>query len=323
MRLPKFSWRRLADVPIYAKVSLAPGLILIVLVLLSAVSLRMLDTGTARLQAISGRAFPIYQRASETKDAVNAIQTALQHTLSVAANESDAARIREVAAPVRQAITRATAALDRLRQQTGAQSETNATAAKSLSAYQAAVSEVLDAAESDPATATMLMGDADEQFARLSDALDTYKSRADTASQTMAREAIRVADSQRLWLLSGLILAIVVCIGIMIATSRAIGRPIMGLTGRMAAMADDDLDRDIPALGRGDEIGAMARAVDVFRRNGLLARQHAAEREREQVAKQRHQAAMTSTRMISAYRFPVSWRLSVIPLTGYAAPPLR
>jgi len=58
-------------------------------------------------------------------------------------------------------------------------------------------------------------------------------------------------------------------------------------------MAEDDLDNEIPALDRGDEIGAMARAVDVFRRNGLRARLHALEREREQAAKQIHQAAMS------------------------------
>jgi methyl-accepting chemotaxis protein len=57
-------------------------------------------------------------------------------------------------------------------------------------------------------------------------------------------------------------------------------------------MDDDDLDRKVPALDRGDEIGAMARAVEVFRRNGLRARQHAAERAREQEVKQRRQIAM-------------------------------
>ena len=293
MALSGAAWRRLANLPIYAKVSLAPGLILVVLVLLSLGSLRMLDTAGSRLQAISERAFPTYQRAAETKDAVDAIQTALQHTLSVAANESDAARVLAVAAPVRQAIARAATALDRLRQQIGTADAAIATAGKSFDAYQAAASDVLTAAAADPATATMLMADVDQQFASLSEELNGYKNRADLASQSMARDAIQEAASQRLWLLCGLAAAIVVSIGTMAATSRAIGRPILRLTGRMAAMAEDDLDNEIPALDRGDEIGAMARAVDVFRRNGLRARLHALEREREQAAKQIHQAAMS------------------------------
>ncbi len=293
MHLPKASWRRLADVPIYAKVSLAPGLILIVLLLLSLASLRMLNIADTHLRAISERAFPTYQRAAETKDAVNAIQTALQHTLSVAANESDAARIVKVVTPVHQAIARATAAFDLLRRQIGAQSEVATKQAKFYGEYQAAAAEVLKAAESDPATATMLMTDVDELFANLTVMLDGTKSQADTASQTMSREAIEEAGVERLVLLASLTVALIICIGIMIAISHAIGAPIMRLTGRMAAMADDDLDRDIPALDRGDEIGAMARAVDVFRGNGLRARENAAEREQEQAAKLRHQAAMS------------------------------
>jgi hypothetical protein len=49
---------RRADVPIYAKVSLAPGLVLIVLFLLSLVSIQMLDAGKGRLDSISLHAFP-------------------------------------------------------------------------------------------------------------------------------------------------------------------------------------------------------------------------------------------------------------------------
>jgi hypothetical protein len=81
---PKSSWRGLAGVPIHAKVGLAPGTIPIVPVALSLVSPSMLKTANSRLQPISEQAFPTCQRAAETKDAVNAIQTALQHTLSVA-----------------------------------------------------------------------------------------------------------------------------------------------------------------------------------------------------------------------------------------------
>jgi methyl-accepting chemotaxis protein len=284
---------RLADMPVYAKVSLAPGLILLALVAVSLISLHMLNSGQTRLRAISDQAFPTYQRAAETKDAVNAIEVGLQHTLSVAANESDPARIRAVSEPVRAAMTRGAAAVDKLLTQIDAASQTGGVAGKSFKAYQAAVSDVLDAAATDAATASMMMADADDQFTKLSAELDGYKSRADTASQSMTRDAVQSASDQRVLLLSGMLGAIVACVGIMITTTRAIARPIVGLTGRMSEMANDDLDNAIPALERGDEIGAMARAVDIFRRNGLRARQLAEEREREQAARQRHQLAMS------------------------------
>jgi HAMP domain-containing protein len=253
----------------------APGLILIALVLLSVVSLAMLGAGKARLDVISGRAFPTYQRATETKDTVDAIQTALQHTLSVAANESDVARIRSVAVSVRDAIAWARTAIDRLGQQIGPGTGSMIASHRLFEAYRAAATEVLSTVEADSATATMLMTDVDEQFAQLSADLDGYRSRADAVSQALSRDAMRAADRERLLLLSGTVLAVVVCIGILVAISRAIGRPVIRLTDTMAAMANDDLDRVVPALGHGDEIGAMARAVDVFRRNGLQARRGA------------------------------------------------
>jgi len=48
-----------------------------------------------------------------------------------------------------------------------------------------------------------------------------------------------------------------------------IARPIQSLTGTMSRLADGNLDIAIPSVERGDEIGQMARAVEVFREAGL------------------------------------------------------
>src|SRR6202008_4743958 len=46
-------------------------------------------------------------------------------------------------------------------------------------------------------------------------------------------------------------------------------RPIAAMTGVMKDLASGDLNVAIPALSRGDEVGAMARAVQVFKDNAL------------------------------------------------------
>ncbi|WP_137150698.1 methyl-accepting chemotaxis protein [Devosia sp. FKR38] len=51
--------------------------------------------------------------------------------------------------------------------------------------------------------------------------------------------------------------------------SRSVSRPITGLTDTMAALADGDLSVTVRGGERHDEIGAMARAVEIFRENGL------------------------------------------------------
>ncbi len=51
--------------------------------------------------------------------------------------------------------------------------------------------------------------------------------------------------------------------------ARTITRPVGRLTSAMTGIAQNDLDTDVPGLGRADELGAMADAVEVFRQNGL------------------------------------------------------
>ncbi|SBV93495.1 Methyl-accepting chemotaxis sensory transducer [uncultured Alphaproteobacteria bacterium] len=68
---------------------------------------------------------------------------------------------------------------------------------------------------------------------------------------------------------------------------RGIGRPVLAMTDAMRRLAEGDRSVDIPAASRRDEVGAMAAAVEVFKRNAIEAERMAqheaaarAERER-------------------------------------------
>ncbi len=54
-------------------------------------------------------------------------------------------------------------------------------------------------------------------------------------------------------------------------STRAI-RPLRGLTQIMTEFADGDLQKSVPHSGRVDEVGAMAKALDIFRSNALAMR---------------------------------------------------
>ncbi|WP_291421598.1 methyl-accepting chemotaxis protein [Devosia sp.] len=68
-------------------------------------------------------------------------------------------------------------------------------------------------------------------------------------------------------LVGGVLLAIAAVLGFFFA--RSISRPISRLTHTMETLAEGDLAVEVSGGHRGDEIGAMARAVEVFRQNGL------------------------------------------------------
>jgi methyl-accepting chemotaxis protein len=216
----------------------------------------------------------------------------MQHTLAIAANENDPAHIKQLAAAARDTAGHVVAILTQLEQHVGTASDAVGQMRKSFAAYQKGVLDLLDVAASDAGTAAMLLTDVEDQYAKISGDLDGFKRAADAASRRTAQQAVSDADRARTLLISSVAGAVLVSVMAMLATARAISRPVSQLTGTMTAIAADELERGIPALDRGDEIGAMARAVDVFRRNGLLARNLSAERDKEQNAKQRRQAAM-------------------------------
>ncbi|WP_349367372.1 methyl-accepting chemotaxis protein [Salinarimonas sp.] len=63
--------------------------------------------------------------------------------------------------------------------------------------------------------------------------------------------------------------------------------PVRAMTGTMARLAEGDLSVEVPSAGRGDEIGAMARAVGVFKESALERERLAAAEQAEQAAKER------------------------------------
>lgn len=75
------------------------------------------------------------------------------------------------------------------------------------------------------------------------------------------------AFNMALWSISGLVFLIIG--GGLFGVGLGVIEPMTRMTGVMARLAGGKLDTEIPSLNRGDEVGAMARAVQVFRENAL------------------------------------------------------
>lgn len=73
---------------------------------------------------------------------------------------------------------------------------------------------------------------------------------------------------------------------------RSITRPVLGITGAMRALADGDTSVSIPDAAAHREIGAMARAVEVFRANAIRARELEAEQAKQEQRAEAEKRAM-------------------------------
>jgi signal transduction histidine kinase/CheY-like chemotaxis protein len=117
---------------------------------------------------------------------------------------------------------------------------------------------------------------------------------ADAAFDAMGeRGRAEVAAAQKDFTLA-LALMVAVCllgvVGALVIVGRVV-RPISAITKAMGAGAGGDLDQGAPYEGRNDEIGRLARALGVFRRNALAARRMEAELVKSRVAKEAAEAA--------------------------------
>ena len=119
-----------------------------------------------------------------------------------------------------------------------------------------------------------------------------------TASQPSTNEA--AASTAQLHLLLATVAILVVGAGLALLLGRGISRPLTAMTAVMNRLSSGDTSVAIPGGDRKDEVGTMARAVDVFRRNMVEAQ---ALRAAQEADKQRGEAEKKALQHQMADRF--------------------
>lgn len=92
----------------------------------------------------------------------------------------------------------------------------------------------------------------------------------------------------------GVAVALLLGIGAALLVSRSITKPVGELTSQMGTLADGKTDFDVAGIGRKDEIGSMASAVEVFRQNAVRVAEMTAAEKAEQEKKEARQRAVDS-----------------------------
>ena len=94
------------------------------------------------------------------------------------------------------------------------------------------------------------------------------------------------------WQIGAGLLVVLTGVGAVALLVGRLVRPVATMTRAMLRLAGRDMTTEIPGVARGDEIGAMACAVKVFKDNMIEADRQAAEREAARGLRERRQAAM-------------------------------
>jgi methyl-accepting chemotaxis protein len=103
-------------------------------------------------------------------------------------------------------------------------------------------------------------------------------------------ESVAMAQQTRRWLVLGATAGLVCAFGILgwIALYQ-ISRPLAYMTREMTRLANGDIDIEIEGADRTDEVGGLARSLQVFRENAIKARRLEDEQRQEQVRKEARQ----------------------------------
>lgn len=138
-----------------------------------------------------------------------------------------------------------------------------------LNAYIAAAERIVSDARGNPEKATGELAAFMESFRSLEEAMgatsDVLTEGVEAAASTSARQS-HLAQSVMILML---VIGALVCAAIMVSARFVLIKPMTTLTDAMRQLAGGDVEGLTPSLARKDELGAMARSVEVFRENAI------------------------------------------------------
>jgi methyl-accepting chemotaxis protein len=165
-------------------------------------------------------------------------------------------------------------------------------AVKAVDAYAASAAQAARLVEDDAFSATMFMTDAEQKYGEATQKVSNLV--------VAAVELDSAIDDQMAALMHTRLLITAICAGAAILISllastligRLISRPIVAMTAAMRRLADGDLATAVPAADRTDEVGQMAQALEVFKRNAQTARELQEAADRSHADNAQRQASM-------------------------------
>lgn len=125
-----------------------------------------------------------------------------------------------------------------------------------------------------------------DRYLRIQQSVKQEAEEADTGFDSLAARMV----TTNMIFAGGAVIGILI---IVVVFSRLIATPVKGMTKAMEKLAAGDMEVAIPAIGRGDEIGEMAGAVQVFKDNARkVARMEAEQEEAERRAAEEKRRSM-------------------------------
>jgi methyl-accepting chemotaxis protein len=260
--------RWISNLRIRWKILIAPAFLALALMSLGLYALHIQRANQAIVDQVTTGVAQQAELAGAFETAIWKANTHLYRLSATAANESDAKKIAALSRDTATALSGITEKLDALKATTGREEKIDAVVTKMnplVANYMKQAKTVIEMSDGEAAASMMFMTNAQRSFTALVTLTDDITLiSTDLRDTRLAQANAWVEAQQKLLLIIAAVATIIGCL-VSLVVSAWIARPIRALTDGMRKLADGDFDVVLPGLGRKDEIGDIAGAVETFK----------------------------------------------------------
>ena len=260
--------RWISNLRIRWKILIAPAFLALALLGLGLYALHIQKANQAVVDQVTTGVAQQAELANAFETAIWKANNYLYRLSATAANESDAKKIAAMGKETATALSGITEKLDALKATAGPEEKIDAIVTKMaplVANYLKQAKTVIEMSDGEAAASMMFMTNAQRSFTALVQLTDEITNiSTEIRDNRLARANAWVEEQQKLLLLIALIATVIGCL-VSLVVSAWIARPIRALTSGMRELADGNFDVVLPGLGRKDEIGDIAGAVETFK----------------------------------------------------------
>ena len=280
--------RAFDNLSIQIKASAASALLLICLTVLCANAYLTSSHYAQGLRTLSQVMVPKQEAFSEVSDAIVATHIKIFRYVSWASNSVSEKLMKSLYEEIKGDLDDLTGRINALANRADLSASERASLQALLVKWQTCRShaqDTIDVGRTDAPMATMMLGQTDDAFKAVDGDLGNMLQAITTAANIVKDDLYSDAQHNKRLIIWGALAGFLVSIVVTIAVGMSIVRPIKSITAVMRQLSAGTINVEIANRDRGDEIGQMAEAIDVFRKN--MIEMHAMEQTNYQAEQRR------------------------------------
>ena len=284
-------FRRLIDAKIGTKISAAVGILLLAIALISSLAVRGIDRVYYASEDVAKNWLPGIQEAGYLRFAISRHRTLAARHILVSEPAQKTQTEADINAILEQ-IAKHRIAYEPLISSAQEKALYDAFVGQ-WGTYLASIPSVLDESRANnQQSAATIWGNVTVPFTSADKALSDIINLNEAGAVASNRSAYAIEQAVLLQVILMICFAIVFAIAAAVFLVTSVSKPIVAMTAAMKGLSEKNLAVDIPAVGRGDEVGAMATAVQVFRDNMMRADRLEAEAAKDRAVRETRAAAI-------------------------------